>query len=152
VHPSSICETSSIGEGTTVWAYTHILKGATIGQNCNICDHVFIENEVKIGDRVTIKNGVQIWNGVTISSDVFIGPNVTFTNDFFPKSRNENFFLQKTLVMSGASIGGGSTILPNITIGKGSLIGAGAVITKDVPEYAVVVGNPGRVIRFLDSP
>ena len=119
-----------------------MLPGARIGQACNICSHVFIENDVAVGDRVTIKSGVQLWDGIELEDDVFVGPNVTFTNDMFPRSQNKNFVKLRTRVCKGASIGGGATILPGITIGESAMIGAGAVVVSDVAPHAVVYGNP----------
>ena len=146
----AICESNSVGSGTRIWSFTHILKGAVIGMNCNICENVFIENEVKIGDRVTIKNGVQIWDGITIENDVFIGPNVTFTNDRYPISGNTDFKKESTLIKSNVSIGANSTILPGVTIGTGSVVGAGSVVTRDVPADVIVVGNPARITKYLN--
>jgi len=141
---------ATIGDGTRVWAFAHVLPKAVIGCECNICDHVFIENDVKIGDRVTIKCGVQLWDGITLENDVFVGPNVTFTNDPFPRSRQypEHGF-PRTLVKRGASIGGNATILPGIIIGENAMVGAGSVVTKDVPANTVVVGNPAKVVRKI---
>ncbi|MFZ4801191.1 MAG: acyltransferase [Chlorobium sp.] len=147
-HSHSLVESENIGEKTRVWAFTHILPGARVGAECNICDHVFIENDVVIGDRVTVKCGVQLWDGVRIEDDVFIGPNATFTNDLFPRSK-QAFKLQITTVKEGASVGANATILAGITIGRHALIGAGAVVTRDVPENVVVAGNPARIIRTL---
>jgi acetyltransferase-like isoleucine patch superfamily enzyme len=149
VHASSFCASEKIGAGTRIWAFVNILAGAEIGENCNICDHVFIENDVKIGNRVTIKTGVSVWDGVTLEDDVFVGPNVSFTNDRYPQSGNSAFNLQRTLVKSGASIGAGSVILPGLEIGSQSIIGAGTIVTESVPPDVVVIGNPGRVIRNL---
>ena len=151
VHPSAICESKTIGEKTRVWAFTHVLPNAKIGSECNVCDHVFIENDVVIGDRVTIKCGVQVWDGVTLEDDVFVGPNVTFTNDPSPRSKQYPAVFSKTLVRRGASIGANATILPGITIGIQSMVGAGAVVTHDVPPYAKVVGNPARIIGYTHS-
>ena len=151
VHPSAICESQMIGEKTRVWAFSHVLANAKVGRECNLCDHVFIENDVLIGDRVTIKCGVQVWDGVTIEDDVFVGPNVTFTNDPFPRSKKYLTEFYRTLVRSGASIGANATILPGITIGIHALVGAGAVVTHDVPPYAKVVGNPARIIGYTNS-
>jgi len=151
IHPQAICESASIGSGTRIWAFVHILPDAVIGENCNICDGVFIENDVRVGDRVTIKCGVQLWDGITIEDDVFIGPNATFTNDKFPKSKRYPETFLKTRVCTGASIGANATILPGITIHKEAMIGAGAVVTKDVPPYAKVVGNPARIVGYVDS-
>lgn len=144
IHPKSDVSTSKIGLGTKVWQFSVILSDAEIGNDCNICAHVFIENDVTIGDRVTIKNGVQVWDGILIEDDVFIGPNVTFTNDKHPKSKNLNYVKMRTAIKSGASIGGGATILPGVTIGENSVIGAGAVVTKNVQAGETVIGNPAR--------
>jgi len=149
IHPNSDVQSKQIGEGTRVWQYVVILPGAVIGRDGNICSHCFIENKVVVGDRVTIKCGVQLWDGVTLEDDVFIGPNVTFTNDLEPKSRNTEAKLLPTLVKKGASIGANATILPGITIGEEAVVGAGAVVTKNIPPRSVVVGNPARVIRIL---
>lgn len=146
VHSHALCESKNVGKGTRVWAFAHILPKATIGQDCNICDHVFIENEVFIGDRVTIKCGVQIWDGITLEDDVFIGPNATFTNDKHPRSKVYPDNWPKTLVKRGASIGANATILPGLTIGENAMVGAGAVVTKDVPAGKTVIGNPMRVL------
>ncbi len=142
----------TLGARTRVWAFAHILSNAALGADCNVCDHVFIENLVKIGNRVTIKCGVQIWDGITLEDDVFVGPNATFTNDLLPRSRQypEHGF-PKTLVKRGASIGGNATILPGLIIGEFAMVGAGAVVTKDVPPYALVVGNPAKITRYLNE-
>jgi UDP-2-acetamido-3-amino-2,3-dideoxy-glucuronate N-acetyltransferase len=146
IHPNGLCESISIGNRTRIWAFSHVLKGAVIGSDCNICEQVFVESRAVIGDRVTIKNGVQIWDGVQVEDDVFIGPNVTFLNDKYAKSRNSNFQLLPTLLKKGCSIGGNATILPGITIGENAVVGAGTVVTRDVPDGATVVGNPGRIL------
>lgn len=151
VHPSAICESKTIGEKTRIWAFAHVLPDARIGKECNLCDHVFIENDVVLGDRVTIKCGVQVWDGVSLEDDVFVGPNVTFTNDPFPRSKQFPAVFSKTLVRRGASIGANATILPGITIGMQAMVGAGAVVTHDVPPYAKVVGNPARIIGYTQS-
>jgi UDP-2-acetamido-3-amino-2,3-dideoxy-glucuronate N-acetyltransferase len=147
IHESAICESTQIGIGTTVWAFVHILSGARIGEECNICDFVFIENEVTIGDRSTIKSGVQLWDGIKIGSDVFVGPNVTFMNDKYPKSKNRKFEKLSTVIDDFASIGANATILPGIKIGKYAVIGAGSVVTKDVPPGMVVAGNPASELK-----
>ena len=149
IHPSSDVQSKQIGEGTRVWQYVVILPGAVIGRDGNICSHCFIENQVVVGDRVTVKCGVQLWDGVTLEDDVFVGPNATFTNDRVPRSRNASATLLPTLVKKGASIGANATILPGLTIGEGAMVGAGAVVTKDVPPRTLVVGNPARVVRAL---
>lgn len=151
-HPNAIVETNTIGAGTRVWAFAHILPGAVIGSECNICDHVFIENKVTLGDRVTIKCGVQLWDGVFLEDDVFVGPNATFTNDPFPRSRQYPGEFPKTHVRKGASIGANATILPGLTIGQNAMVGAGAVVTRDVPPNAIVVGNPARITGYVDTP
>lgn len=149
VHPNGICESQNLGNNTRIWAFAHILPGAKIGSDCNICDHVFIENDVVVGDRVTIKSGVQLWDGIRLADDVFVGPNVTFTNDRFPRSKHypENFL--ETRVEKGASIGAGSVILPGIVIGMNAMVGAGSVVTRTVPPNAIVLGNPARIVRYV---
>ena len=143
VHPSAICETLSVGRGTRIWSNVHILPGAKIGEDCNICEFVFIENNVFIGNRTTIKSGVQVWDQIVIGNDVFIGPNATFTNDKYPVSKGSFDQNLITRIENGVSIGAGAIILPGITIGENSLIGAGALVTKDVPSGSICVGVPG---------
>ena len=154
VHKTSDVQTQSIGVNTNIWQFCVILAGASIGESCNICSHCFIENNVIIGDRVTIKNGVYLFDSIFIEDDVFIGPNVTFTNDRYPRSLRGNVSRKlqypKTIIRMGASIGGGATILPGVEIGRNSLIGAGSVITKDVPENSVVYGNAAKSIKSRD--
>ena len=151
-HPQAIVETDRVGAGTRVWAFAHVLPGAVIGRDCNICDHVFIENDVVVGDRVTVKCGVQLWDGVTLEDDVFVGPNATFTNDPFPRSRQYPERFARTTVRAGASIGANATLLPGIEIGQGAMVGAGAVVTHDVPPGVIVTGNPARIRhRVADS-
>lgn len=143
-------ETSDIGPGTSIWAFAHVLAGARIGADCNICDHTFIEGGVVVGDRVTLKCGVQLWEGVTLEDDVFIGPNATFTNDPFPRSRRRPARYARTFVRAGASVGANATILPGLTIGVRAMVGAGAVVTRDVPPLAIVRGNPAVVAGYVD--
>jgi UDP-2-acetamido-3-amino-2,3-dideoxy-glucuronate N-acetyltransferase len=150
-HQLALVETSAVGTGTRIWAFAHILPGAKIGANCNICDHTFIENDVIIGDRVTIKCGVQVWDGVRLEDDVFVGPNATFTNDKLPRSGVHAKQLPITTVKAGASIGANSTIIPGITIGSKALVGAGAVVTRDVPPWAIVTGNPARISGYVGA-
>lgn len=149
IHPNALCESDHVGDGTRVWAFAHILPGARIGSDCNVCDGVFIEGDVIVGNRTTIKCGVQLWNGVRLGDDVFVGPNATFTNDIFPRSRKYPDRFLETVVEPYASIGANATILPGIRIGSGAMIGAGAVVTRSVPSNAIVVGNPGRIIGYV---
>src|SRR3990167_10697364 len=140
IHESADVQSKSIGTGTTIWQFVVVLPGAKIGCDVNICSHCFIENDVIIGDRVTIKSGVQLWDGISIGNDVFIGPNVTFTNDKFPRSKRYPEKFLSTRIEDNVSIGGGAVILPGLTIGSGAMVGAGAVVTKSVPSYAIVAG------------
>jgi acetyltransferase-like isoleucine patch superfamily enzyme/dTDP-4-dehydrorhamnose 3,5-epimerase-like enzyme len=151
IHPNAIVESETIGAGTRIWAFVHILPGAVIGKDANICDHVFIENDVRVGDRVTVKCGVQIWDGVRIEDDVFIGPNATFTNDLYPRSKQYPEKFLQTTIRKGASIGANATILPGLTIGRNAMVGAGAVVTMDVPPNAIVVGNPARIKGYASA-
>jgi len=151
VHPHGICESSNVGPRTTIWAFAHVLPGAVIGADCNICDGVFIENDVVVGDRVTVKGGVQLWDGLRVDDDVFIGPNATFANDMFPRSKHRPPSFLETVIHEGASIGANATILPGVTIGQRAMIGAGAVVTDDVPANAKIVGNPARIIGYVDD-
>jgi UDP-2-acetamido-3-amino-2,3-dideoxy-glucuronate N-acetyltransferase len=150
LHPQALVESKNIGSNTRIWAFVHVLPGAQIGEDCNICDFVLIENNVIIGNRVTIKSGVQLWDGMRIDDDVFIGPNATFTNDRFPRSK-QPFTLLETRIKQGASIGANATILPGITIGKNAMVGAGSVVTSDVPDNTLVVGNPACIVRTLET-
>lgn len=153
-HPNSLVESEQIGTGTRIWAFAHVLSGAIVGEDCQIGDGAFIEGGARVGNRVTIKNQAMLWQGVTIEDDVFIGPGVIFTNDRYPRSprmnsaqkryaRVENWLL-KTNVLKGASIGAGAIILPGITIGAYASVGSGSVVTKDVPDHALVAGNPAK--------
>jgi len=143
--------TSDIGVGTRIWQFVVILKGAKIGQDCNICAHCLVESDVVIGDRVTVKSGVQLWDGIRLGDDVFIGPNTSFANDIFPRSKTKREKLLQTVVEPGASIGAGAVILPGVTIGPKAMVGAGAVVTRSVPPNAIVVGNPARIIGYVDA-
>lgn len=151
VHPAALCESTSVGPGTRIWAFAHVLPGAVIGADCNICDNVFVENQVVLGDRVTVKCGVQLWDGLTLEDDVFIGPNATFCNDRFPRSRQHLAEYPRTLVRRGASIGANATILPGLVVGANAMVGAGAVVTRSVPANAIVVGNPARIVGYADA-
>ncbi len=150
IHPLASVAACSIGEDTKVWQFVVILEGARIGKNCNICAQVLIEGDVVIGNGVTIKAGVQVWDGMRISDGVFIGPNATFTNDPFPRSKVYPESFSGILVGCGASIGANATILPGVCIGEYAMVGAGAVVTKNVPPHAVIVGNPAKIIRYME--
>ena len=151
VHEQGICESSHVGEGTRIWAFAHVLPGAVIGRDCNICDHVFIENDVVVGDRATVKCGVQLWDGVRVGDDVFIGPNATFCNDKFPRSKQYPDSFQPIVLERGASVGANATLLPGVIVGEGAMVGAGAVVNRNVPPYAVVYGNPARIHDYRSS-
>ncbi|MGH8513490.1 MAG: acyltransferase, partial [Gammaproteobacteria bacterium] len=144
-------ESSDVGAGTRVWAFAHIMEGAIVGTDCNICDHAFIESGARIGDRVTVKNNVLVWDRVTVEDEVFLGPNAVFTNDLTPrvafKKKPDEFV--PTLVRRGASIGANVTIVCGVTIGEQAMIGAGSVVTRDVPAHALVAGNPARRIGWV---
>ncbi len=147
IHSFRDCKNSTIPPSTNIWQFCVIFPYCHIGENCNICSHCLIENDVYIGNNVTIKSGVQVWDGITIEDNVFIGANVTFTNDRYPRSKNHNWTLLRTIVKKGASIGAGSTILPGLTIGEFAFVGAGSVVTKDIPSGELWVGNPARFIK-----
>jgi len=149
IHPLSDVQTIQIGADTKIWQFCVIFPKAKIGTNCNICAHVLIENDVVIGNNVTIKSGVQLWDGLRIENNVFIGPNVTFTNDLYPRSKIYPEKFLQTIVKENVSIGANATILPDVTIGKNAMVGAGAVVTKDVPDGVVVFGNPARIVRKI---
>jgi len=142
IHKLSDVQSKNIGKDTHIWQFCVVLKDAKIGKNCNINANVFIENNVIIGNNVTIKSGVQLWDGITIEDNVFIGPNVTFTNDFTPRSKQYPKEFLKTTIQDGASIGANSTLIGGITIGKYALIGAGSIITKNIPNNELWYGNP----------
>lgn len=142
IHPTADVQTQNIGPGTNIWQFCVVLRGASIGADCNLCAHVLVENDVTVGNRVTIKSGVQLWDGVTVEDDVFIGPNVTFTNDLVPRSKQYPESFARTVIQKGASIGANATVVAGHTIGAHALIGAGSVVTKDVPPNTVWYGNP----------
>jgi acetyltransferase-like isoleucine patch superfamily enzyme len=150
VHSHALCETDDIGPGTRVWAFTHVLPGARIGANCNICDFVYVEGAAVVGDGVTVKNGVHIWDLVTIEDDVFLGPNMVFTNDLDPRAaiKKSRDSLVPTLVRRGATVGANATVVCGVTIGPFAFIGAGAVVTRSVAAHALVVGNPARRVGW----
>lgn len=151
IHPLSDVQSNNIGEGTRIWQFAVVLKEATIGRNCNICAHTLIENDVVLGDNVSVKSGVYIWDGTTIGNNVFIGPCATFTNDKMPRSKVYPDEFSRITIEEHASIGANATLLPGITIGKYAMVGAGSVVTKDVPAYAVVVGNPAKIIKYIEQ-
>jgi len=151
IHELSDVQSTDIGEGSSIWQFCVVLKQAKIGANCNINANVFIENKVSIGDNTTIKCGVQVWDGVTIGNNVFIGPNVTFTNDQTPRSKVYPTEFLETIIQDNVSIGANATVLPGITIGDFALVGAGAVITKDVPSRGLVVGNPAKIVGWVNT-
>lgn len=151
MHPMALCESEDMGARTRIWAFAHVMKGAKVGTDCNVCNSVFIESGAVIGNHVTIKNAVLIWDRVTIEDEVFLGPNVVFTNDLNPrvtvkKASND---LMPTLVRHGASIGANATIVCGVTIGEHAFVGAGAVVIRDVPSHALVVGNPARQVGWM---
>ncbi len=151
IHPLSDVQSTNIGHGTRIWQFSVVLEKAIIGINCNVCAHTLIENDVVIGNNVTIKSGVYIWDGSRIEDDVFIGPCVAFTNDKYPRSKVYPETFSNIVIKQGASIGANSTLLPGITIGKKAMVGAGSVVTRNVPDYALVVGNPAKVIKYLSD-
>ena len=158
VHPMAICEACDVGAGTRIWAYAHVLDGAIVGRDCNIGDHAYIEGGARVGHGVTVKNRVLIWEGVTIEDGVFLGPGMTFVNDSYPRSRHlpeaaefyrcKNRWLVETTVRTGASIGAAAVVLGGVTIGRYASVGAGAVVTRDIPDHAVFVGNPARHVGW----
>ena len=150
IHPLALVdEGAKIGSGTRVWAFAHIVKGAVVGANCNICDHTFVEGKVRLGDRVTLKCGVFVWDGVIAEDDVFIGPAAAFVNDLRPRSRKMDWKCTATLLKEGCSIGANATVLAGLVIGRFAMVSAGAVVTRDVADFALVVGNPARFRRWL---
>jgi len=153
IHETAIVEEGAkIGDGTNIWHFVHIRKGANIGKKCNIGKDVYIDINVKVGDNCKIQNFATLYHGLTVGNDVFIGPHVCFTNDLYPRAKIwSDEKVAKTIVKDGASIGANSTIVAGITIGKYAMIGAGAVVTKNVPDYALVVGNPARVVGRVDE-
>ncbi len=151
IHSSADVQSRIIGNGTRIWQYVVVLPNAVIGEDCNICSHCLIENDVILGKRVTVKSGVQLWDGIRIGDDVFIGPNVTFTNDKFPRSKQYPETFSTTEIDAGASIGANATILPGIKVGRQAMVGAGSVVTRSVPPNAIVIGNPARIVGYVDA-
>ncbi len=151
IHPLSDVQSKNLGARSKIWQFCVVLPEAVIGEDCNVCSHCFIENDVVIGNRVTIKCGVQLWDGLRVQDDVFIGPNVTFTNDNYPRSKiyPDNFLI--TTIKKSASIGANATLLPGITIGENAFVGAGSVVTQDVPENSIVKGVPAQITDYTDT-
>lgn len=150
IHELADCQ-AQVSESTKIWQFCVIFPKAQIGENCNICSHCLIENDVTIGDNVTIKSGVQVWDGIIIEDNVLVGANVTFTNDRYPRAKNPNWIMERTLIKKGASIGAGCTLLCGITIGEYAMIGAGSVVTKDVPAGELWFGNPAKFVRKIEK-
>jgi acetyltransferase-like isoleucine patch superfamily enzyme len=149
IHPTALVASKKIGDGTRIWAFCNVLEGASIGRDCNICDRCFIENEVEIGDRVTVKCGVSLYDGLKLEDDVFVGPDVSFANDPRPRSRARPASYPPTRIRRGASLGAGAVILPGVTIGRYAMVGAASLVTRDVPDHALVYGNPARRHGFV---
>jgi acetyltransferase-like isoleucine patch superfamily enzyme len=150
IHPLALCESDDVGPRTRIWAFAHVLPGARIGADCNVCDHAFVEGEAVVGNAVTIKNNVLLWDGVTVEDEAFLGPNAVFTNDFRPRaaSKKGREAWLSTLVRHGATIGANATVVCGVTVGRWAFVGAGAVVIADVPDHALVVGNPARRIGW----
>ncbi|HUA98717.1 MAG TPA: acyltransferase [Terracidiphilus sp.] len=151
LHPLALAESASIGAGTRVWAFAHVMAGAEVGSDCNLGEHAFIESGACIGSRVTVKNGVSVWAGVHVEDDAFLGPHCVFTNDPNPRAyiRKGPAALVETHVRQGATIGAGAVIVCGHEIGRCAFVGAGAVVIRDVPDFALVVGNPARQIGWM---
>lgn len=149
IHPLADCKSKDIGENTNIWQFCVIFKNAKIGKNCNICANVLVEDDVIIGENVTVKSGVQLWNGARVEDDVFIGPNVTFTNEHFSRSKQYPDHFEQTIIKKGASLGANCTVIAGNTVGEYSLIGAGSVVTKNIPPYTVWFGNPIRQRGYI---
>ncbi len=151
IHPLAEVASLHIGENTRIWQFAIVLKGAKIGKNCNINCHTFIENDVIIGDHVTVKSGVYLWDGIRVEDCVFIGPNATFSNDAFPRSKSRPVTFSRVILKEGASLGAGCKIMAGITIGRYAMIGMGTLITKDVPDFALVYGTPAKIQGWVDE-
>lgn len=151
IHELADVQSSTIGDRSRIWQFVVVLPGARIGADANICSHCFIENDVVLGERVTVKSGVQLWDGLRVGNDVFIGPNASFANDRFPRSRRRPDAYLETVLMDGASIGAGAAILPGVTIGNNAMVAQGAVVTRSVPANAIVVGNPAKIVGYVDA-
>jgi len=149
VHPTAVVDkTAVIGDGTKVWHFVHVRENAEIGRNCVLGHSVYVDKEVKIGNGVKLENRANVYCGVKIEDKVFVGPHVTFTNDPYPRSFSTDWRIVPTLVREGASIGAGTVVMCGVTIGEYAMIGAGSVITKDIPSHALAFGNPAEVRGF----
>src|SRR6266404_6821610 len=148
VHPQALVESQDIGPRTRIWAFAHVMTGARVGSDCNICDHAFIETGAVLGNNVTVKNGVAIWEGITIEDNVFLGPNCVLTNDLNPRAyiKKIGTGLRTTLIRANATIGANATILCGLSVGQYAFIGAGAVVIRPVPDFGLMIGNPARQI------
>lgn len=152
IHPSAnVSDKAHIGEGTKVWINVQIRENARIGEGCILSKDVYVDQAVRIGDRCKIQNGVSVYHGVTIGDDVFVGPYVAFTNDRVPRAFNTDWHVTETKVETGASLGANSTIVCGITIGEYAMVAAGSVVTKDVPPYTLVMGNPAKPVGKIDK-
>lgn len=150
LHPHALVDAgAAVGARTRVWAFAHVLAGAVVGADCNVCDHTFVEGGVVVGDGVTLKCGVYLWDGVTVEDGVFVGPAAVFTNDLVPRSGRRPAAYAQTVLARGCSIGANATVLAGLRIGRHALVGAGAVVTRDVPDYGLVVGNPARLVGWV---
>jgi len=149
VHDTAICESNSVGKDSKIWAFSHVMSNVKIGTDCNIGEHCFIESGVKIGNRVTVKNGIAIWDGVEIEDEVFLGPYCVLTNDMFPRSKVYKLSNIRTKIKNGASIGANATIICGVELGSYCMVGAGSVVNKNVPDFALVVGVPAKVIGYV---
>lgn len=148
VHPQGICQSEQVGPGSRIWAFAHVLPGAVVGREANICDFVFVEGGVVLGDRVTVKCHVALWEGVRAEDDVFIGPSAVFANDRYPRSKRHVPALS-TVLERGSSIGAGAVLTPGVRVGAFAMVGAGAVVTRDVPPFTLVLGNPARTAGLV---
>lgn len=153
IHPQALCESDLVGARTRIWAFAHVLRGAVIGDDCNICDHAFVEGHVRVGNGVTIKNGVQLFDGVIVEDEVFLGPNCIFTNDRNPRAavKKGRALEVPTRLEQGATVGANATIVCGVTVHRSAFVGAGAVVTRDVPAFAMVAGNPARPMGWMCS-
>lgn len=152
VHEKGLCESDRVGVGTRIWAHAHVMKGAVVGRDCNIGEGSFIESGAVLGDHCTVKNGVSVWDKVVCEDYVFLGPDVALTNDFLPRAafgKNPQTEFRPTRIREGASIGANATIVCGVTVGRHAMVGAGSVVVRDIPDFALVVGNPARRIGWV---